>query len=77
MASRDLLVITLRGRESRLGAMGQSEYVAEYNHLMAEVKGLPANPPDDASEVVDALRGVMGKVSQVVQTIDEMNPPYD
>jgi hypothetical protein len=61
--------------ESRLDAMGLSEYVAEYNHLMAEVRGLPAEPPEDPSEVIDLLRGIMGKAMQVVETIDEMNLP--
>jgi hypothetical protein len=57
--------------------MDLAEYPAKYNHLKAELNGLPDNPPDDPLEVIDMLRWLMTASAELVGIIDTVHPPFN
>jgi hypothetical protein len=53
--------------------MGELEYIAAYNHMMGEVRGLDPEPPEDPSaHTIAHLRTIAMRATAVVDELERM-----
>jgi hypothetical protein len=50
-------------------AMGEPEIVAEYNHLMGELKGWPEECPGDRTMLVEMIGAVVSRANYLRELI--------